>query len=738
MAIDKTSFEYEKQRLAAVLSKIGEQLEESRSTADGMKKNVITLQRSMWEQVNPTPGKGDLTDLADIWQFQTDLVREADRAVFAAAKASRLERMMNSPYFGRLDFTEDGQSAEESVYIGISNFSDARTLECLVYDWRAPVSSMFYDYETGGAGYDCPAGRIEGNVGLKRQFRIWRGKIGFMFDCSLAIDDEILQDILSRSADSRMKTIVTSIQRDQNRVIRNDTHRLLVVEGPAGSGKTSIALHRAAFLLYRYRDSITAENIAIFSPNSIFSDYISEVLPELGEENIRRTTFREYAQSILAGRLAAEDAGGMMEFILAGKRDEGYGSRVRGIEYKASRGFKDLLDAYALHIENSRGFEDVCHNGVCIESGREIGDYYRDGLKFLPVAKRLEKIRNRLVSKLDPMIRTRSEEIVPVLAEAGEFPNEAEVRARSALMAREEFRPVKELIERMTAIDAAECYAGLFGDTELCGRLAGGGLPEEFEEISYRTVKKLEKGEIFNEDVAPLLYLTGLLTGINPLDDIKHVIIDEVQDYSIIQLELLHRLFRNSTLTLLGDPCQSINPYGGNVDGRAIPDIFASGSSEMVRLNKSYRSTRQITEFCRKILGIGEAAAIVERDGDEPEIIRRRSANELYACVLNDIKRFSEDGCHSIAVICRTAEAGRRAYEELSGSLNLRLVKGNDEEYVKGVSVIPSYLSKGLEFDAVLVLCPDGDDYTAPEEKKLFYTVCTRALHRLNVYRLEK
>lgn len=735
MSFEETSLEYEKQRLEAVLAEIGRQLEKCRNDAEGMKRDTLALQKSMLEYIKTTPR--DLDDMTDIWQFQTGLEREGARAVFSASRASRLERLLGNPYFGRLDFLEDGEADKELIYIGASNLTDERTGKYLVYDWRAPVSSMFYDYETGRAGYDCPAGKIEGSIGLKRQFRIWQGKLELMFDCSLAIDDEILQEILGKSSDGKMKTIVTSIQREQNRVIRNDRHRLLVVQGPAGSGKTSIALHRAAYLLYRYRENIAAENIAIFSPNSVFSDYISEVLPELGEENIRRTTFLECAGNVLGKGLRLEDAGDMMEYLLAGRKDENYGTRTRAVEYKSSRAFMELLGRYARYIEENRSFMDVTHNGILIESKEEIEEYFRDGLKFLPVCRRLEKIRSRLTVKIDPMIRVRIDELVQELAKSGEYPDRAEIRGRSTFIAREEFKPVREAVEAMTHLNAEEAYLRLFRDHGLLIELAGDGLPKEIEGISALTAEKLAGKEVFYEDMAPLMFLTGLLCGIPSLKEIKHVIVDEVQDYSILQLELLHRLFRDSSLTLLGDPSQTINPFAGSTGSDAITELFQPRSSEVIRLGKSYRSTKQITAFCRKILEKDDEGGYMEREGAEPEIICRETPEELYESARSGIASLSESGCRSIAVICRTAAASREVYAWLSKSLELSLISGDDTEYTKGISVIPSYLSKGLEFDAVLVLCTEPGDYRREEERKLLYTVCTRALHRLNVYCLK-
>ncbi len=287
MITDREIWDYENAHLNKIVEEIQKQLEKGNSAVENFKKEAVDLQKQMWEDVKLTPT--DLFDLegaTQVWQYQTGILSQARNYKFSFDKVSRLERMLKSPYFGRIDFIEDGEGTAEQIYIGMHNLITANNREILVYDWRAPISGMFYDYEIGLSNYDCPVGSISGQMLLKRQYKIDCSKIIYMFDSSLSINDEMLREILGKSTDNRMKTIVTSIQREQNTVIRNIQDRILIVEGPAGSGKTSIALHRAAYLLYKYRDTIKSENILVFSPNHVFEDYISNVLPELGEEKI--------------------------------------------------------------------------------------------------------------------------------------------------------------------------------------------------------------------------------------------------------------------------------------------------------------------------------------------------------------------------------------------------------------------------------------------------------------------
>lgn len=736
MEFDKTVWEFEKNRLEMVLEQVEKQLYKARHATDVRKREVISIQRSMWDYVNPTPG-GDLDDFANIWQYQVDIDREGRKAIHAASQVNRLERLLRVPYFGRIDFLEDGEAREEKIYIGIANFMEEKTHINLVYDWRAPVSSMFYDNETGRAGYNCPAGLIEGDILLKRQYKIWLGKIEFMFDCSLKIDDEILQEILSKSADSRMRTIVTSIQREQNKVIRDDINKLLVVQGPAGSGKTSIALHRVAYLLYRYRELILADNIVIFSPNRIFNDYISDVLPELGEENMHRTTFMEYAERILGNRFKLEDMGRQMEYILSGEKYNGYGFRINNIKYKASIEFLKSLIEYAESIVETKSFEDIIHDDIMIESREELKEYY-DGLKFIPMTKRLEKIRNRLISKLDPLIKERIEKFIVELNETGEYLDKAEIKGRATFMAREEFNPVKEKIYKVTRLDIVECYINLL-ESNIPGNenefMMGDGSigRNKSKEIDEIAIKSIKEGYVCFEDVAPLLLINALLNGVSGTSHIKHVIIDEVQDYTPVQFEVLKQLFGQCSLTMLGDLNQSINPYMNIKRYEIVKEIFGLTPNAILNLTKSYRSTRQISEFCNGILGQHDGADNVNREGKEPDVFCMENMETLYGKLIEDINEFKKKGNKSIAVICRTAEGSKRIYEHISPYVDIRLISVDDDEFYAEASIVPSYLSKGLEFDAVLVFCDRGD-YSKEEERKLFYTCCTRALHNLNIY----
>lgn len=401
MITDKETWDYEKTNLQRVVNEIKIQIDNGINSVSNYKKEAIELQKQMWEDVRCAPT--DLCDLeapTTIWQYQSSLANQARKYKFSHEQVSRLERMYKSPYFGRIDFIEDGEESAEQIYIGIYNLSTNNTREILVYDWRAPISSMFYDFEIGSCSYECPAGTIGGQMQLKRQYKIENFNIVYMFDSSLSINDEMLREILGKSTDNRMKTIVTSIQREQNTVIRNSQDRILIVDGPAGSGKTSIALHRAAYLMYKYRESINSENILVFSPNHVFEDYISSVLPELGEENIQRSTFVDFFGNMLETKYRIESMNQQMEYILSGNSNK---TRLQCIKFKSSLQFLEILKKYVQQLKNGRGleFEDLVYNGTLVITAEDIYQLFRKDYSIFSYAKRLEKLRQRLFYLLE-------------------------------------------------------------------------------------------------------------------------------------------------------------------------------------------------------------------------------------------------------------------------------------------------------------------------------------------------
>jgi DNA helicase II / ATP-dependent DNA helicase PcrA len=730
---------YEEKRLGEVLDEIGLQLGDKKESRERYKQEVIQVHRLMWEEV--TPGLNYLNDineldqLVQVKQYLDELKRKAVTNEFYNKQAYKLERMYNSPYFGRMDFLEDGEAKPEMIYVGLGTLKHSINGEYLVYDWRAPISSLFYDHENGRAGYVCPQSIIEGEILMKRQYRISKGKIELMFDSSVKIDDDILQEILGKSSDSRMKTIVASIQREQNKVIRDDSHRILMVQGAAGSGKTSIALHRIAYLLYKYRDTVSAENIIIFSPNPVFNDYISNVLPELGEENMYQTTFQEYAAKTLKKEYTVENAGQQMEYLLAARGNSRYKDRLAGIRYKASEAFADLLKNYVTYLENEgMQFDTIVYQNQVIMTKEEARELVSKEYAVLPLGLRLEKLKSRIFYLLEPLGKQRTLELQDEMKNSDEYFSEEEIKLKSRLKVMEEFRELRESLERRLSLDPYEAYVRLFTDADLHRQLSGSELPDEFEDMGSYTREQLALKYITYEDTAPLLYLKGAFGYLPNLGDIRYVVIDEMQDYTPLHFRIFRQLFPYSSLTMLGDLNQAINPYMNVGQYDTIGQIFKESSKVLINLTKSYRSTREIADFARGILEVDKTVEYLNRHGEKPALIQSENWEQLYRSISEEVTRLQENGMKSVAVICRTATECKKAHQAFGKAVKAHLITTDDEEYVRGVVVVPSYLAKGLEFDAVLVCGAGAEEYGREEERRLLYTVCTRAMHALKLY----
>jgi len=720
---DQETWAAEQAYLERVTRAIQAQLDMGIHAADNYRNDAIRLQQSMWQDVRLAPSSlFDLEDAAQINQIQMDLSNRAGIYKASHEKIPRLQRMRENPYFGRMDFLEQGEQAAEKLYIGIHTLIAEGTREILVYDWRAPVSGMFYDFEIGPARYSCPAGLIEGELLLKRQYSIQHSNIAYMFDSSLSINDAMLQELLGKSTDSRMKTIVTSIQKEQNTVIRNSRDQILMVEGPAGSGKTSIALHRAAYLLYKYRETLRSENILIFSPNHVFEEYISQVLPTLGEENIRRSTFMDFfGKGFLEGRLL-EMPGQQMEYVLSvtGPAD----IRLGCMQFKASPLFLEVLKRYAASIQAGSALpcKDLVYNGSLLISEGDIRRLYQNQYDRLPYANRLEKVRGRLGRVLEEYEQKRLKSLP-----SKERDSQEEQRLRA------EYQRVQNEIARITEFDVYALYTRLFEDILSFAPAADAAQAARYRGFAAHTLSELEQEVVNYEDFAPMVYLKAVLEAGNQAGSIQHIIMDEAQDYTPVQYEICKVVFKNRHMTILGDVNQTVNGYMNIGSFDIASAIVAPTGLNRIALTKSYRSSKELADFCKKLLSPPGRSEQLNRHGAKPKVVRVSSGG-LYQRLAADMADLKNRGCQRIAVICKTAAECRAVFMAVRQSMEIGLVSNQNEAYEGDCLVIPSYLAKGLEFDAVLAPCIEDTNYSTPEDRKLLYTVCTRALHELTLY----
>lgn len=735
--MNRDSFEWktEDEWLQEVLEEAGKQYDKNNNLKEKIREDAIRTQKELWEEVGSVSIANGMDQIADFMQFINFMRTQKISHESTRKIQEKYEKVLSSPYFGRIDFIEDVENEAEKYYIGLSNLINDN-FDFLVYDWRAPISSMFYDCEIGEASYKCPEGVIEGELILKRQYKINNGKMEYMFDSNLKIDDEMLQDILSKSTDDRMKAIVTTIQREQNRVIRDEEYKILIVQGPAGSGKTSIALHRIAYLLYRYRDKITPQNIVIFSPNEIFNDYISNVLPELGEDNMYQTTFKEYMHMALGGEFIKESYCDMMEYVLNSKNELNYQNRITNIMYKSTVEFVNILKYYVTHVEKiDRKFTDIIFRDMLVVSSKDLEElFFKDYIR-LPLKRRLKKIKERILFLLDPYKKDRIKEVVDGLEDTGSYINKMEILKDSISIVNDEMKEIYDEIDRITEFNLAEIYKEFFENLEFFYRNSNiSYCKEKIEKIRNYTIKSLETQKLNYEDQIPLLYLKTALGDTPKTSEIKYVIIDEAQDYTPLQYEIFCQLFESANMTILGDLNQSINPFM-NVGGyNNISNIFAESNTCIINLTKSYRSTKEITEFSRKLLNSEFIDESIQRSGDEPLLLGFSKEEAIKEKILNDIKIYKERGYKSIGIITRNAKEANDVYDFLKDKIQIKAIMKDDDDYVNDTLVIPAYLAKGLEFDVVLIYNVGNENYCCEDERLMLYTACTRALHILCIY----
>lgn len=725
-----------------------------------VKTDIVQIRRHFWDDVTVNLGTADdLVETHFSIRQQAEVLSERERRYNQSASALKAwSRLLESPYFGRIDFMQQGSDETEQIYLGTSSFAEDGTF--LVYDWRAPISSLYYDHVPGHGEYAAPFGTVAGTMSLKRQFVIRQGQIELMFDAGVTIGDSLLMQVLSGHSDAHMKTIVATIQTEQNQIIRNDTSKLLVVLGTAGSGKTSAALQRIAFLLYKYRDVLQADQMVLFSPNPLFSSYVSTVLPELGEENMLQTTFQEYLEHRLGRAFHLEDQFDQMEYILTQVDSVDYNTRISGIRYKSSMGYMNTIQAYpALLEQEAMIFAALTFRYRVIVPPEQMRERFYAMDPSIRLINRVELLRDWLLKELTAFERSeinqawvedeiellRKEDYLRAFKELGrtrrgkqttfdDFDREKELLSRVVVKRR--LKPLRHWIKQLRFVDVRKLYRQLFDDPALFARLSDpNDVPGDWSAICRMTTEHLRRSEISYEDATPFLLLMELLRGTHRNTAVRHVIVDEAQDYSPIQLALLKRLFPRSRMTTLGDLNQAVYAHTSALSElNALIPLYGREQTEIIQLTQSYRSTYEIVAFTRGMVPGGDSIVPFQRHGRKPRVIISGSDEINHQRIAADIRSLQSEGYQSIAVICKTAQESQMAHEALRDLPLARLITKDSVAFEHGILIIPSYLAKGVEFDAVLIFDGADSEYRYEHERKLFYTACTRAMHVLQVY----
>lgn len=739
----------EEARMHHVLEVIEQKTAQLKQKQGNLATDVIDLRKNFWDEIKVNLETfDDRLETALSIKQQAEFLAERELTHHHRDKALQiLRKLKDSPYFARVDFTPDDTNETTPIYIGIAGLSNETEDDYLIYDWRAPISSMYYDFSPGPAEYASMEKIISGTMDLKRQFIIRHGELQSMFDTNVAIGDELLKEVLGNNASDKMKNIVATIQKEQNQIIRNVKNNYLIVQGVAGSGKTSVALQRAAYLLYHYKEELNNDNMLLFSPNPLFSSYIASVLPDLGETSIQQLTFQAYVEKRLGKHLTIESPFSQMEYLLTTEN----AARKAGIRFKASLAFKEYIDQYAEQLSTGGlVFKNIALRGNVIISKEAIGAYFYSLDHTISIPNRMSMTKDWLLEELaflekeerdKDWVKDEAElldiedytEVYHDLqdnAEDDTFDNfDKELKILTAKIARKYFRKIRAAVSKLKFLHITALYKKLF-DVQA----DDASLPENWDAICAYTLESLRQKELLYEDTSPYMYLEDKLTRLKTNTQIKHLFIDEAQDYSPFQFFVLQQLFPSARMTILGDIHQAIYMHTLNSATLFSGEEVQTDNAEKIALHKSYRSTRQIVDFTRHLLAADLAIEPFERDGEKPSFVLCMDGQERDAKLRHTLSGLVGKEYGTIAVICKTAAESAAMYEQLSPAFDVQLATEHSYSYDSGIIVLPAYLAKGIEFDAVIIPDASAHNYEKSFEQNLFYTACTRAMHELVLF----
>ena len=676
MQLPKETLDAENEYLKKCTSEIRSAVDTLETELDVRKTNIIEDKKFAWDNKS---GLDKMEIVSNTMQAEQDFINREKNAKYL----KKLYCLKNSPYFGRVDFNDE-TNKEHIVYIGITHLS--KDYSNMIYDWRAPISSLFYDHEVGNAFYYAPEGKITGDLKNKRQYKIKGENIINIFDNSVNVTDELLQEVLTNTSSDKMKNIVNTIQKEQNEVIRNTSNKYLIVQGIAGSGKTSVALHRIAFLLYKI-ENLASDNILIFSPNNIFSEYISNVLPELGEANAKETTFSDLATNYITKYKKIESFASFIErYYTKGNKN------VELTRFKMSDEIIRIVDEYVdLLVKKARFTVPVAVD--LIEYGTsELNSLFHVRYSKMTIFERIELMAEHLCNIENKSVGKYSRSVIKRLWES--------ITVN---------RDIKELYRNLfKSLSFTKAYGMELSDDEINNFI-------EVKELAY-------------DDCLLYIYLQGKLQSFPYSSVIKQIIIDEAQDYSRLQYVILKTIFPRASYTILGDVNQNINPYYKYNSLYDLSDIFEGVF--YYELNKTYRSSPEIIDYSNAILGLEHAVSIRKSNDYKVELATEKDLlKELTIDITNAKKQFQK-----IAVITKSNEEANKIYEMLKDKFeDISYLSERSKEFNRDLVIIPSYLSKGLEFDCVIAYTERSNKYN-DKEKNLFYVVTTRAQHQLKVY----
>lgn len=713
------------------LEKVSQDLEKAHSETGNIERNYGENTK-----VNTLEVDDQMETNASVQQQKQLVYLAVENENILNANEQKLKNLQGSPYFGRIDIVEDGE--KDTLYIGTSTLQDEDG-EFLIYDWRAPISGIYYNGTLGKVSYPTTNGTAEVDLKRKRQFQIIHNKIKNMFDTNETVGDEILQFVLSEYSDEYLKNIVATIQHEQNTIIRDTHSDVLLVQGVAGSGKTSAILQRVAFLLYHSRSSLNADQIILFSPNKLFSNYISEVLPSLGERNMRQVTLNEFISLRLTG-IQVETLFERYEKDEKNLPQEMIDMRL----YKESGSFLEDLE----NLENANKnhllyFEDIIFEGRPFFTKDEISEIYQSQNTAFSIPDRFLKTKNTLIKRLKKRIHQdpdddwvqaeidnlSDEDFQQIITDhkIEESTNQRSIIAEEFL--KDRYAPIYNALINNYFFNPYEEYLYLLShlDQDVVD-------PEIWNTMIDAIDHNVEAHKLSLSDSVAILYLRDYVTdsGINTA--IQHIFIDEVQDYTMAQLKYISHAFPNAKLTLLGDRSQDVltSSYRQKDLITAVSELFNKKHMTTITLNQSYRSTAEITNFASQLLPDTEKIKAFSRSGEKPEMHVYDGETNYYRG-LKDCARELNQKYDTVAILTRNQSQAEQVYAHYGDEGLLTLVDADFRSVPKGILVMPIYLAKGLEFDAVIAHDVSKDNYPDDRSRDTLYTICTRAMHNLTL-----
>lgn len=664
-------------------------------------------------------------------------------------KLENIKKVKNVPYFARMDFKEENRDLEK-LYIGKISILDNKTAEPIIVDWRAPISNLYYEGKIGSAEYECLGKKIKGDILLKRQYIIEKKQLKKYIDINVTGNDELLQNALEEKADDRLKNIVATIQDEQNKIIRAKINSPLIVQGVAGSGKTTIALHRIAYLIYNYEKEFKPEEFMIIAPTKFFLNYISNILPDLGVNNVKQCTFEDFAYDVIGKKLKISDSNEKLVIIVNKEFDDINKGKIdimiKEAKYKSSIKFKKIVDDYLLQIENNYiPKNDFYFKDYEIMSYNNINKLFKETYKMYNYNDRIKEIEKNLISELkkkslliiDDIRKKRSKELQNLTGE-----NRIKVFDKYEkiikLLEKDYKKIVKQYLNQISKKDCIQYYK----------EFIDGYLQNSDEVMIYlkkNTSNNLQKNEISFEDLAPIMYIQYKIFGIKEKCKIKHVVVDEAQDYGEFQFDILKQILNSNSMTILGDIAQGVHYYRGIENWKKFIDVeFKNVKTVYTTLNKTYRTTKEIMEvannvinklpeFEKKYIVLGEP--VIDRK-NSVNIKKNKNIDELISSINNRINEYLQNDYKSIAIIGKDMNECEEIEKKLRKTRkDIKLIKGKDSEYNSGISVVPSYLAKGLEFDCVIISNANEEKYTYSSlDIKLLYVTITRAMSKLDIF----